>query len=588
MARLMPENLRSRSDVRDSIQAVVRLLGDNLPDDAIVTCVVGDDDPPLWILLPDAGIVGLYVIDAGRRSLQARVKEQLGRSAQIPELVVAAAREGAETLARMSDSAHLDREISATMAVAVPQVRRSDVAKAGAMEQPVLAREDLTPEGLYDALLRVLGGQGARLTEREERAVRAAIDPRIVIRDRKQEAVQSLSGIAFRAPGDEESPDLAVFDLKQQHLAFHLGAGYRVISGVAGSGKSLILTGRARHLSDQDPSARILVTCYNRIIAAALEEELDAVRNVDVHTVHAYAWRVFKATGRSEPQGDDKFEVYLRVAADYLKKRRVGAAFTYDAVLVDEAQDFDPLMLDVAFGALREPDADFVVARDGVQNIYRRSGKVWTANGTTAQGRTTVLTVNYRNTHEILDLAYMLLMKDGANDASREGAIQQDDDVVYPEATSRRGPPPDIVSVTSIDAEVRATCDQLEAWHRAGVGWGDILVLFGSLRFYEGKLRAECARRDIPYFCAVKPRKNRRLVTSAGDVVRSSTITAAKGIEFPYVAFMGVNQLAAGPEAEGVDHRRLAYVAMTRATDNLMITVSGQGPVGTDLLALGA
>jgi len=584
----MPENLRSRSDVRESIQGVVRILADQLPSDAIVTCVVGEEDPPLWILLPEAGLIGVYVIDAGRRSLQARLKQALGRAIEIPELVNCAASEASETLSRIALSAHLDRDVKATMAVAVPQLRRSDVARAGASEEPVLAREDLAPDAIHEALLRILGGAAPRLNEREERAVRAAIDPRIVIRDRKKETVQSLSGIAFRAPGDVESPDLAVLDLKQQHLAFHLGDGYRVISGVAGSGKSLILTGRARHIAETGPAKRVLITCYNRIIAAALEEELSGVPSVDVYTLHAYAWRVFKETGRPEPQGDDKFDVYLRVARETLRKRGVGPALTYDAVLVDEAQDFDPLMLDVAFGALRQPDGDFVVARDGVQNIYRRSGKVWTANGTTAQGRTTLLRVNYRNTHEILDLAYLLLMQDDANDASGEGAIPQDDDVVYPEATSRRGPPPQILSVSSVDGEVRTTCDQLEEWHRGGAAWGDMLVLYGSLRTYESKLQTECAARGIPYFCAVKPRKNRRLITSAGDVVRSSTITAAKGIEFPYVAFMGVNQLALGPESNGADHRRLAYVAMTRATDNLMVTVSGTGAVGADLLAVGA
>jgi hypothetical protein len=588
MAFLIPENLGSRSDVRGTVQEVAKLFRDATGDAVTVYLDVDEqvEDVPLWILDPDHGLLALYVLDNGRRSFQQRLKERLGRDLRIPEITQGAVQAAQPVLSRLASSPHLVRAVPTKVIVALPSVGTADLQRAGTDMSIVLAAEDLRPAAIQDALDRVFSGTRIELSASEQQVARAAVDRRIIIRDAYDEA-SSLSGIAFRAPGEGEGSDLAVLDRTQQRLAFHLGDGYRVIRGVAGSGKSLILTARARHLVDRSPGCRVLITCYNVIIAAALAEEVADLPTVEVRNIDSFAWRVQKDLGRRAPTGDDKWDRIREIAAEHVSSQRCSAEFKYDAVLVDEGQDFDPLMLDIAHGALRDPDGDFVIAIDGVQNIYRRSGKAWRANGRTAQGRTTMLRVNYRNTHEILDLAYALLERGQAQDASGEGSIQEDSEVVRPEATSRRGARPQVVAATSVEAEVRAACDQIERWHRHdGIAWEDILVLFGDQRRYQGKLYYECDRRGIPYFCATLSSKTRRQIVTVGDVVRSASIMSAKGIEFPRVVVLGANQVSIGPESDETDHRRLVYVAMTRATDHLMLTVSGQGPVAGDLLTL--
>ena len=60
-----------------------------------------------------------------------------------------------------------------------------------------------------------------------------------------------------------EIPDIIkVMDLKQEKLARGLGAGHRVIHGVAGSGKTMILGYRCMHLAKLLHKP-ILVLCYN-------------------------------------------------------------------------------------------------------------------------------------------------------------------------------------------------------------------------------------------------------------------------------------------------------------------------------------
>ena len=49
------------------------------------------------------------------------------------------------------------------------------------------------------------------------------------------------------------------------------------------------------------------------------------------------------------------------------------------------------------------------------------------------------------------------------------------------------------------------------------------------------------------------------------------TMHSSKGLEFPLVAVAGVGFMPQ-PHADPVDDAKLLYVAMTRATENLLIT----------------
>ena len=67
--------------------------------------------------------------------------------------------------------------------------------------------------------------------------------------------------------------DLTVLDLRQERNARALGDGHRIVYGVAGSGKTVLLIARAKLLAE-DPEKRILILCYNRLLAQHLEAVL--------------------------------------------------------------------------------------------------------------------------------------------------------------------------------------------------------------------------------------------------------------------------------------------------------------------------
>ena len=68
------------------------------------------------------------------------------------------------------------------------------------------------------------------------------------------------------------------------------------------------------------------------------------------------------------------------------------------------------------------------------------------------------------------------------------------------------------------------------------------------------------------------------------NTIKVMTMHVSKGLEFPVVAVMGVGQMPRADE-EAADEARLFYVAATRSTHKLMVTVAGQGAFGAVLSA---
>lgn len=87
---------------------------------------------------------------------------------------------------------------------------------------------------------------------------------------------ESLFGEASGS-AETELPDIMrVMDLTQEQLARSLGEGHRVIHGVAGSGKTMILGYRAEQLAQAAVTKPVLVLCYNEPLAVKLEATMNA------------------------------------------------------------------------------------------------------------------------------------------------------------------------------------------------------------------------------------------------------------------------------------------------------------------------
>ena len=577
MAFLHPENIPSRNDIPNRLQMVARCLRDLLPDDVTVwlertrqgedgalrkdfgDSFDGDDDGEergsyLVVLDPSAGIA---VLEAPAR-IRVRFRSKAARveRSKIADLTA----QRASVLRHNLDSRSI-RALPVVNVLALPDTSASDARKLRA-ELPVLCAEDFTQESLRPALRQIMGGRDHRLGEADEAAARAAVNPEIVIRGVQQEM------FAPPAAGDEEI--LRTLDRRQERLAQNLGPGYRMIRGVAGSGKTLVLTHRAAYMASRFPRWRILLVCFNKALSQALKQQVKQCQNVEVYTVDALALRVLNPTKRSGTQeGRPNFEKRRRDAVE--AARALDDAKQFDMVLVDEAQDLDSSGLDLTWAMLKTGRDHFVMALDSAQSIYRRRMS-WNPPERTARGRTTVLDVNYRNTQEVLDLARQLLIGTDQT-APRDDRPDNLDVLVMPEKALRIGFPPTTLACADIAGEARAIAKTVKRLRVRGVPADHIAVLIGS-----EELRPELMRL-LPEAMDTKSRQNRDILASAEGKVRVATLGLLKGLEFRHVIVGGANDIWVRGDDTGKEaqQRRLLYVALTRATETLTVTFSGDG-----------
>lgn len=367
-----------------------------------------------------------------------------------------------------------------------------------------------------------------------------------------------------------EIPDLVkVMDKQQESLARSLGSEHRVIHGVAGSGKTMILGFRALHLA-RALHKPILVLCYNKTLAARLERVIAARQITDkVQVYNFHRWcRQMLVTYHVQlpPDGAKDFsEQLVERVIDGVERGQI-PRFQYGAVLIDEGHDFEPDWYKLIVQMVDPETNSLLILYDDAQNIYghaERRATTWKSLGVQAQGRTTILRLNYRNTLEILSLARTF-----AHDLLAERA--DDDDgipLIAPESAGRRGPIPELARAADARDELRLIVDALQDEHAHGRPWHDIAVLYCN-RWEGDALAKALANAEIP--CAEAKGTGKRELFASGDTVKLLTIHSSKGLEFPFVAIPGLGALP-HPAKEESEEARLLYVAMTRATEQLLL-----------------
>jgi hypothetical protein len=378
---------------------------------------------------------------------------------------------------------------------------------------------------------------------------------------------------------------LAVMDLHQEQLARSLGEGHRIIRGVAGSGKTLILAFRAEYLA-RAAAKPVLLLCYANGIAGRLEnamQERGVEDRVQVSTFHAWCFRMLRAydipapSAQEIPDYEQRLAAGVTAVADAVERGLIPGG-QYDAVLIDEAHDFEPQWLALAAKMVDPDKRSLMIVYDNAQAIFKgREMPVWKRLGIEAQGRTTVLKINYRNTMQILSFA-----KRFAADVIGAPGVQADDEapVLMPEGCGRDGPEPELRKCVSFEAEAHAIAEWLQARNHAGYEWPQMAVLFPEHGIGDVFIRV-LSRHAIPVD-VVKFNKNR--VSVAKPAVRLISMHTAKGLEFPCVAVGGLGALGRhGTTIE--DDVRLTYVAITRATHEAFLTYSRASPLVERLVA---
>jgi hypothetical protein len=394
-----------------------------------------------------------------------------------------------------------------------------------------------------------------------------------------QVRVQTQSALFDDSDADAEMPSIMrVMDIQQEQLARSLGDGHRVIHGVAGSGKTMILGYRAEYLAQASTatSKPILILCFNEPLGVKLHSVMHSKGlggKVHVRHFHKWCYDQLKYSGQAmPPQGPKYSEELVDRVIRALDRSQIPSG-QYQAVLIDEGHDFAPEWLKLVTQMVDPTTNSLLLLYDDAQSIYERARSKqfsFKSVGVQAQGRTTILKINYRNTKQILQTANLIA-------ADLLTADDKDDDgipLVKPISCGREGQAPMLIKLPSLREEAYAIADQLSHAHKEGHAWGDMAILCADWKTMD--LCADALHhRNLPF----NVRKRTGEYNPAADAIQIMTMKVSKGLEFPVVALPGVGHMPAKGEDEQ-EAARVFYVAATRASQRLVIGVGGDGGFG--------
>jgi superfamily I DNA/RNA helicase len=209
-----------------------------------------------------------------------------------------------------------------------------------------------------------------------------------------------------------------------------------------------------------------------------------------------------------------------------------------------------------------------LVLYDDAQNLYgeKRSKKFsFKSAGIQAQGRSTILKLNYRNTEQVLGVAYEFAKE------VMTPTTGDDDQVVLVQPTSagRQGTIPDFIKLPSFQHEVEYLAQRLQQLHERGTPWNEIAII------YRVKFMGDCIFQDFQQMHIpiewVNANNDSRNYNPAEESIKLITMHSSKGLEFPIVCIPGVGYMP-NENQELAEETRLMYVAMTRAMEQLIIT----------------
>ncbi len=384
MAFTIPETLSTRpGSATAGERKVFVALRDHLPEDYLIyyDISVKDRHPDFIIVGPDLGLVVLEVKDWRLGSISGVGEEGVRLRHHNGEIVVGnPIRQVRDYVLKTVDllkTRPLLRRDGERLAcgwgygVVFPYLKTEDVRTASlfgptledALEPGrVLTADDLTAKTLPARLRSLLPGWSTRLdrlTPIQVDEIRGVLYPEI--------------RVGWGVPDDQIS---GVMDRQQERRARSLGEGHQLLRGVAGSGKSVVLVCRARYLRERHPEWRILVLCFNNALSTSLWQAIQPDANMDIMTFHSWALGQLTKSGVDvpKPPGRGKLwdQYWTKDLAELLlrafEERRVPQS-AYQAILVDEGQDFADDWYRAVLRALDPATDCLFIALDSSQNI---------------------------------------------------------------------------------------------------------------------------------------------------------------------------------------------------------------------------
>jgi superfamily I DNA/RNA helicase len=320
---------------------------------------------------------------------------------------------------------------------------------------------------------------------------------------------------------------------------------------------------RAVYLAKNNPDWKILIVTYNKRLSKNLENYIADLNltnnNIEIKNFHSLAYSFASRNVKNGFKDDNYWATTLPQSAleNALLKKPI-----YDAILVDEYQDFYDLWLKFLIAILKTHNykgrefKNIFLAGDRLQSIYNPKDINWRQSiGLDMRGRSKLLKKSYRVTKEHINLGLSILKQDKelAKEVEKFYEIkdgQENIELVNQKYNSIEYIHKSAFYLPTIIQKLLETYDE-----------SDILVLFPfnkQIQMFASTLEDKLG---------IIPITNNN---DYGDSIIFSTYHSSKGIEKKVVILVDADKI--GSENSKIEEpHKLIYVGTTRASEKLIL-----------------
>lgn len=374
--------------------------------------------------------------------------------------------------------------------------------------------------------------------------------------------------------------EVPLMDIHQEKLLYHFSRGYRILRGTAGSGKTVVLIGKAVQEKAKDRSKKIVIITFANSLANEIKnnlenllfrEELDDI-SIDEFEITTIDSLIYRLAHKYVVDSDTK-----DCRASFLKllernPKLIEEEDKYDVILCDESQDFRKEVFPVIKSLLKE-NGLVVFGVDETQRIYEGTDWKWVDVGFKATGKVTILKKSYRNPGKIFKLALEFLKQD----QTLMKELKELEAVVTEDGVESIRKDDGEIEFYETNNEFEEVAEIVSNLLKEGAKPEDIFVLtpIGNLtkNFYKAISKSiPKIRRKLHYFSSYSS-KELKFIPQNKLVIMP--YKSAKGLERPIIIVTGIQLLPYNKSQKVADKRRdrrTLYVALTRAQKKLIIT----------------
>lgn len=316
----------------------------------------GDGEADFVLIHPDHGLVVLEVkggdikVDRGRWT----TTDAFGNTSDIDPFEQATA---SKVALHKFLKARTGSSVPTCHAVVFPFLRRLPELGPSAPREILVTAEDLEDFSATASRIVAHWKASARLTAPAMRKIIALLAPTTSVSRRLSDRAFEASARLLRLTGD-------------QVRGFRTTRNFRrlLVTGGPGTGKTVLAVEKARQCAARGDATILL--CYNELLGLELKKE-GAAGGFLGTTFHAFCVAQAREAGLNVPATPDA--AWWRDEAPLaLLDAAKALATRFDAVIIDEGQDFPDEWLEVLDGLCREGDGFFYVFADVEQDLWGR------------------------------------------------------------------------------------------------------------------------------------------------------------------------------------------------------------------------